>query len=156
MKINLVFRKNNSTIYALMQITERIKETVDKGKFGYGIFIDLRKVFDTVNHDILLLKLEHYGVRENMLKWFKSYLSNRKQYVYLNGESSEIKEIACGYRRVLFWVHYFFYYTLMIFLTSLKYWTFIYLLMIPTYIMKAITLINWKEVTKSWANYNFG
>ena len=62
------FRKNNSTIYALMQITERIKESVDKGKFGCGIFIDLRKAFDTVNHDILLLKLEHYGVRDNMLK----------------------------------------------------------------------------------------
>ena len=61
-----------------MQITERIKESVDKGKFGCGIFVDLRKAFDTVNHDILL-KLEHYGVRDNMLKWFKSYLSNRKQ-----------------------------------------------------------------------------
>ena len=95
-----------------------------------------------------------------MLKWFKSYLSNRKQYVYLNGESSEIKEIACGYCRVLFWVHYFFYYTLMIFLTSLKYWTFIYLLMIPTYIMKAITLKNWKKRLKElgklqlWLNVN--
>ena len=59
-----------------MQITERINESVDKGKFGF--VIDLRKVFNTINHDILL-KLEHYGVRDNMLKWFKSYLSNRKQ-----------------------------------------------------------------------------
>ena len=72
------FRKNNSTIYALMQITEKIKESIDKGKFGCGIFIDLRKAFDTVNHDILL-KLEHYGIRDNMLNWLKSYLSNRKQ-----------------------------------------------------------------------------
>ena len=118
-----------------MQITERIKESADKGKFGCGILIDLRKAFDTVNHDILLLKLEHYGVRDNMLKWFKSYLSNRKQYVYLNGESSEIKEIACGVPQGSVLFHYFFYCTLMIFLTSLKYWTFIYLLMIPTYIM---------------------
>ena len=90
------FRKDNSTIYALMQITERIKESIDNGEFGCGIFIDLRKAFDTVNHDILLLKLEHYGVRDNMLNWFKSYLSNRKQYVYLNGVSSDIKEISCG------------------------------------------------------------
>ena len=46
---------NNSTIFALMQITEKIKGSIDKGKFGCGIFIDLRKAFDTVNHDILSL-----------------------------------------------------------------------------------------------------
>ena len=94
------FRKNNSTIYAVMQITEKIKESIDKGKFGCGIFIDLRKAFDTVNHDILLLKLEHYSIRDNMLNWFKSYLSNRKQYVFLNGESSEVKDITCGVPQV--------------------------------------------------------
>ena len=65
------FRKNNSTIHALMQITERIKTSIDSGKFGCGIFIDLRKVFDTVNHNILLTKLEHYGIRDSMLKWFQ-------------------------------------------------------------------------------------
>ena len=54
------FRKNNSTMYALMEITEKIKESIDRGKFGCGIFIDLGKVFDTVNHDIPIKKLEHY------------------------------------------------------------------------------------------------
>ena len=48
------FRKNNSTVYALVQITEIIKESIDRGKFGCGIFIDLRTAFDTVNHEILL------------------------------------------------------------------------------------------------------
>ena len=57
-------RKNNSTVYAPMQITERIKTTIDSGKFGCGIFVDLKKAFDTVNHEILLNKLEHYGIRD--------------------------------------------------------------------------------------------
>ena len=57
------FRKNNSTTFALIEITEKIKETIDNKKYGCGIFIDLRKAFDTVNHEILLRKLEHYGIR---------------------------------------------------------------------------------------------
>ena len=48
------FRKNNSTIFSLIEITEKIKETIDNNKFGCGIFIDLRKAFDTVNHKILI------------------------------------------------------------------------------------------------------
>ena len=76
------FRKNNSTIESLIKITEKIRESIDKGKFGCGIFIDLHKAFDTVNHEILLFKMEHYGIRGSTLKWFKSYLSERKQYVY--------------------------------------------------------------------------
>ena len=63
---------------------------------GCGIFIDLRKAFDTVNHEILLNKLEHYGIRGNMLKWFQSYLSHCKQYVSVNGQSSELLAITCG------------------------------------------------------------
>ena len=90
------FRKRNSTVYALMEITERIKETVDSGKFGCGVFIDLKKAFDTVNHKILLSKLEHYGVRGVSLKWFESYLLNRKQFVSLNGEDSDLKTVTCG------------------------------------------------------------
>ena len=90
------FRKNNSTSYALMEITEKIKESIDNGKYGCGIYIDLRKAFDTVNHNILIKKLEHYGVRGILLEWFKSYLNERKQFVFMNGESSDIKYMACG------------------------------------------------------------
>ena len=88
------FRRNNSTVYALVQITEIIKESIDKGKYGCGIFIDLRKAFDTVNHGILLKKLEHYGMRDNMLDWFQSYLSDHKQYVDMNGKSSDLLDIT--------------------------------------------------------------
>ena len=90
------FRKNNSTTYALLELTERIRHSIDNGYFGCGIFIDLRKAFDTVNHKILLSKLEHYGIRDNLLKWFDSYLKGRQQYVFLNGESSDLKPCTCG------------------------------------------------------------
>ena len=89
------FRRNNSSVYALAQITEIINESIDKGKYGCGIFIDLRKAFDTVNHGILLKKLEHCGIRGNMLDWFQSYLSDHKQYVDINGKSSELLDITC-------------------------------------------------------------
>ena len=84
------FRKNNSTIRALVQITEIIKTSIDRGKFGCGIFID------TVNHEILINKLEHYWVRDSMLKWFQSYLTGSKQFISFNGESSELLENNCG------------------------------------------------------------
>ena len=90
------FRKNLSTSLALMQITERIRKSIDNKKFGCGIYIDLSKAFDTVNHEILLKKLEHYGVRGSSLNWFRSYLCNRKQYVFLNGESSSLETLTCG------------------------------------------------------------
>ena len=90
------FRKNNSTVYALMQITERIKTTIDSGKFGCGIFVDLKKAFDTVNHEILLDKLEHYGIRDTELNWFRTYLTDRKQFVSFNEQSSELLENNCG------------------------------------------------------------
>ena len=90
------FRRFYSTAYSLIEITEKIKESIDNGKYGCGIFIDLKKAFDTVNHKILLTKLEHYGVRDNILKWFESYLTDRKMYVFYNGISSDIATVTCG------------------------------------------------------------
>ena len=64
--------------------------------FTCGVFIDLEKAFDTVNHDIILSKLYHYGVRGVANKWFSSYLSNRYQKVSLNGVSSSRLPVTCG------------------------------------------------------------
>ena len=90
------FRKKHSTAHALTSLTEKVKQTIDDGNYGCGVFIDLKKAFDTVHHQILLKKLEHYGIRGIPLDWFKSYLSNRKQYVSVNGNTSETLEVTCG------------------------------------------------------------
>ena len=90
------FQENHSIDHALVSLTEAIRNTLDNKRFGCGIFIDLQKAFDTVNHAILLSKLEHYGVRGCALEWFRSYLSDRNQYVSLNGSNSDLLSVTCG------------------------------------------------------------
>ena len=90
------FQKNKSTQQSLIEIVEKIRGCIESKNYGCGIFIDLKKAFDTVNHNILLQKLEHYGVRGNGLLWFESYLKDRTQYVSCNNVSSETKTISCG------------------------------------------------------------
>ena len=75
---------------------DKISNALDNKKVTLGLFIDLSKAFDTVNHEILLDKLEHYGVRGIALQWFKSYLTCRKQFVQYNGYNSSSLDITCG------------------------------------------------------------
>ena len=90
------FRKKHSTNHALLNIVEKIKEKLDKKTFSCGVFIDLEKAFDTVNHKILVEKLEFYGIRGVTNDWFVSYLSNRKQRVKLDNKKSSYLNVTCG------------------------------------------------------------
>ena len=87
-KFQFGFRKGYSTNHALLSIVEQIRNSLDNKMFSCGVFIDLEKAFDTVNHKILLSKLDHYGIRGVANAWFSSYLSNRYQSVCVNGVSS--------------------------------------------------------------------
>ena len=90
------FRKKYSTNHALLSIIEGIRKELDNKTFVCGVFVDLEKAFDTVNHDILLKKLEHYGIRGIANQWFSTYLSLRRQMVTLDGTSSDYLNVSCG------------------------------------------------------------
>ena len=90
------FRKNHSTEQAIAEITDNFKKSIDNNLFTCGIFLDFAKAFDTVNHTILLGKLEKYGIRGIPLKWFTSYLTNRQQYVSIDNIQSSKQTVICG------------------------------------------------------------
>ena len=90
------FRSNHSTIYAVSSIVDKIQKSIEKKNYSCSIFLELRKAFDTVNHAILIQKLECYGIRGIALEWFISYLSNRKQFTIVNKVSSELEVVECG------------------------------------------------------------
>ena len=81
---------------ALLNAYNKIASDLDKGFHTMGIFLDLSKAFDTIDHRILLTKLHHYGVRGSAFEWFKSYLSDRTQYVCYNEYYSSHRQIHCG------------------------------------------------------------
>ena len=90
------FRKQHSTSHAIITLVERVEKALDTGKVVVGVFLDLKKAFDTVNHTILLHKLEKYGIQGIVLKWFSSYLSCRRQYVQYDGCKSDVTQITHG------------------------------------------------------------
>ena len=74
----------------------KIQTAIEDRKYSCGIFLDFSKAFDTVNHKILLKKLEHYGIRGIANDWFNSYLSNRQQTVTANNITSDKCKLNCG------------------------------------------------------------
>ena len=94
--MNISFRKHHSTSHAIITLVERVTKALDTGKCIVGVFLDLKKAFEYVDHCILLNKLEKYGIRGNILNWFKSYFSFREQFVEYNDCHSDKKQITHG------------------------------------------------------------
>ena len=90
------FRPKHSTYMAIIELVDKIANAVERNETTVDIFLDLSKAFHKINHDILLYKLEYYGFRGVTLDWFKSYLSNRKQFVLYQMHDSNHKIINCG------------------------------------------------------------
>ena len=78
---------------AALELTDRTRHEIDQKKIPFSVFLDLSKAFDTLNHSILLTKLKYYGIKYTPLDWFRSYLTQRLQYVEYDGIPSSTREI---------------------------------------------------------------
>ncbi|MBY0580085.1 MAG: hypothetical protein K2P53_00155, partial [Rickettsiales bacterium] len=90
------FKKNHSTDHALTELVTHVTNAFNDDCLTLGVFIDLSKAFDTVNHVILLKKLENYGIKNNNLLWFKEYLSSRKQFIQYETGKTPKNMLTCG------------------------------------------------------------
>ena len=90
------FRPNHSTIDAILDFAQNIYKSLEKNEVSIGVFLDLSKAFDTIDHNILLSKLNWYGIRGRALDWFRSYLSGRKQFVHFGGTNSVEQTVTYG------------------------------------------------------------
>ena len=90
------FRQKHSTQHAIITLVDRITNSLDKGDIVISIFLDLKKASNTVDHPTLLNKLYAYGIRGNAFNWFKSYLSERSQYVVYDSKQSKMPTVQCG------------------------------------------------------------
>ena len=90
------FQKHKSTTLAILDLYTKLVENIEGKRFSCCIFLDFSKALDTVNHNIPLEKMEHYGIRGIAQSWFKSYLTDRQQTVSVNGETARNRFINCG------------------------------------------------------------
>ena len=79
-----------------MEVTDKIFKYLDNKKLPIALYLDFSKAFDTINHAILMDKLKHYGVTGVALRWFKDYLTNRKQFVQYKDKVSKMSTITTG------------------------------------------------------------
>ena len=90
------FRSNHSTEYVAVKLVDHISKEMESGNTPAALYIDLSKTFDTSSFDILLYKLNHYGIKDNAFKLLKSYLTDRQQFVVFNNHNSETSIIKTG------------------------------------------------------------
>ena len=89
------FRPKHSTVNAVTEFVYKTLSSLDNDKSTLATFLDLSKAFDTIDHTIMLDKLSYYGIRGVALQWFRSYLTNRKQYVSVLGVTSDTMQVNC-------------------------------------------------------------
>ena len=106
------FRNGYSTNHAFTSLTEMIRKAFDEDTFACGVFIDLQKAFNTVDHGILLSKLNHYVVRGASYQRFKSYLTGRQQFKTIAHLKPDLFNINYGVPKVQYWDQYYFYFIL--------------------------------------------
>ena len=94
--MNTAFAKYHSTEHAAVELVDRITQLLEQKKTPFNVYIDLSKAFDTLNHDILLSKLEFYGVHRSSISLIESYLCNRKQFCDYNNVTSDKLNIHTG------------------------------------------------------------
>lgn len=90
------FRSKSSTSIAATEIIQKMQKYVDEGKISCAVFLDISKAFDTVKHDILMKKLELYGIRGQTLSMIRNYFQNRTQYITMKEYSSEMMYLNYG------------------------------------------------------------
>ena len=90
------FQRNNSIEHAILQLTRDITSSFEKGEYTLGVFIDLSKTFDIVDHQVLIKKLQYYVIDGTALEWFKSSFSDRNQFISSQDISESCLDIICG------------------------------------------------------------
>ena len=117
------FHKEHSTYMALLKMINDITNELQNKNYSLGLFIDLFKVFDTVDHKILIKKMYHYGIREIVLDWFTNYLCNQKQYVSINNVNSNMLPVHVEFLRASYqvlWYSFFLLTTLLAYQNQLN------------------------------------
>ena len=101
-KRQYAFRENHSTVHPIFDLLNQraLYTNEPEPEFTLAIFCDLSKAFDVISHDILLRKLHYYGIRGIAHDWFKTYLTDRVQYVEIDGHTSSRSQIKCGFPEV--------------------------------------------------------
>ena len=151
------FRSNYSTSMATTQLANQISTSTDKKEVSLGIFLDLSKAFDTVNHKILLQKLENYGIRRIALSWITSYLNNRKQFVQFNNVNSSENIMKCGIPQGSILVHYYSFCTQMTYQMLQTYYGLYCLPMTPMFItLERILVMSIMFLIKRWKRLVIG